>query len=212
MATLTRWIARLAVLIALIFFGHEVIKRVTSWLDMTLMPHTEEMLHSAIVAGTGVYVVLMAIPFVPGAEIGLTLLAAAGGALAPLIYLATALSLMIAYLVGRLLPPTVLHKAFMALGLERGAAFVLEAAALTDEDLKAKFETMAAPRFIKVLLRYRYVAVALALNMPGNVIFGSGGGIALMAGLSRLFEPLPFLLTVLLAVLPVPLLFYVSSL
>ncbi|PUB11023.1 hypothetical protein [Yoonia sediminilitoris] len=212
MATIIRGLLRVAALLALIFFGHEVIAVVSSWLEIKLMPHTEDMLHRSIVAGTIVYVVLMAIPFVPGAEIGLTLLTALGGALAPLVYLATAVSLMTAYLVGRLMPASVLQRGLSAVGLARMAALVGEAATLTDADLQQRLATMTASPFLKSLLRYRYIALALAVNMPGNIVIGGGGGIALMAGLSRMFTPVSFLLTILIAVLPVPLLFYVSAL
>lgn len=178
---------------------------------MSLLPHTEDILHRAVITGTAAYVVLMAIPFVPGAEIGLTLLTALGGAIAPLVYLATAASLMIAYLIGRLLPPTLLQRGLSSLGLARAALFVEEAAAMTDEDLQQSIASASGPKFLKALLRYRYIALALAVNTPGNVVLGGGGGIAMMAGLSRLFDPLPFLLTVLIAVLPVPLMFYVGQ-
>ena len=64
----------------------------------------------------------------------------------------------------------------------------------------------AAPnRFAAVLLRQRYLALALLLNMPGNFVLGGGGGIAMMAGLSRVFSPPLFLLMTMLAVAPVPL-------
>ena len=197
-------------LLGLIIGGHKVIELVSSWLELTLLPHTEDMLHRAIVAGTAAYVVLMAIPFVPGAEIGLTLLTALGGALAPLVYLATATSLMVAYIIGRLLPPLVLKKGLAGLGLNRAAIFVEEAAILTDEDFQQRLEAMSVPKALKILLRYRYFALALAINVPGNIALGGGGGIAVMAGLSRMFDPLQFLLTVLIAVLPVPLIFFVE--
>ncbi len=211
MAPLIRWALRGLVLAGLIVGGHEIIGVVTSWLDIALLPHTEDMLHRAIVSGTAVYVVLMAIPFVPGAEIGFTLLTAMGGALAPLIYLATAASLMVAFLIGRLLPPALLHKGLSGMGLERAAAFVQETSEMTTDDLQAKLLSMTGGKS-GWLLRYRYVALALAVNMPGNVVLGGGGGIALMAGVSRLFSPLAFLLTILVAVLPVPLLFFLGSL
>jgi hypothetical protein len=179
---------------------------------MTLLPHTEDMLHRVIVLGTAAYIILMAIPFVPGAEIGLTLLTVLGGAIAPLVYLATVTSLMIAYMVGRLMPPTYLQKALLSIGLTRAAHFVEEAAAMTDEQLREKLTSSSGPKFLNALLRHRYVALALAVNTPGNVVLGGGGGIAMMAGLSRLFDPLPFLLTVLIAVLPIPLLFFVGRL
>lgn len=212
MAAIARWALRAAALLALILGGHQVIDLVSDWLDLTLLPHTEDMLHRAIVTGTAAYVVLMALPFVPGAEIGLTLLTALGGTLAPLVYLATAASLTLAYLVGLLLPADLLRRALQGLGLHRAAAFVARAAAMTEADLSHTLARDTTPRALRGVLRYRYVTLALLINMPGNVVLGGGGGIALMAGLSRLFRPIPFLLTVLIAVLPVPLVFYASSL
>jgi hypothetical protein len=45
----------------------------------------------------------------------------------------------------------------------------------------------------------------VAINLPGNIVIGGGGGIALMAGLSRLFSPSGFVVTVAIATLPIPL-------
>lgn len=199
-------------MLALIFGGQELIEMTTAWLDLALTPHNEEMMYRAIVFGTAVYVMVMAVPFVPGAEIGFALLTTTGGALAPLVYLATTASLIIAYSIGRLLPPEILQKGLAAVGLKRAAAFVQEASEMTDDTLQKQLMSMSGPKSLQVLLRYRYVAIALAINMPGNIVLGGGGGLAMMAGLSRCFQPLPFLLTVLVAVLPVPLLFYVGSL
>ena len=212
MAHLGRWAIRLAALAALIFAGHEVIAHVADWFDLAILPHTEDMLHRAILLGVGAYVLLMAVPFVPGAEIGLTLLTALGGALAPLVYLATATSLMLAFLVGRLLPPSAISTGLQAVGLKRAGQFITETAELPEEEMKARLLSTSQSRFARVLVNYRYVALALAINTPGNVVLGGGGGLAMMAGLSRLFDPLSFLLTVLIAVLPVPLLFYLGQL
>jgi hypothetical protein len=55
------------------------------------------------------------------------------------------------------------------------------------------------------LLKHRHVAVALALNTPGNIVLGDGGGIVMAAGFSRLFSLPGFAVTVMLAVAPVPL-------
>ncbi|MFT7145432.1 MAG: hypothetical protein ACJASZ_000299 [Yoonia sp.] len=98
---------------------------------------------------------------------------------------------MIAFLVGRLLPPTLMQKGLSGLGLKRAAGFVEDASAMTDDELNAKLQSLSGGK-MSVFLRYRYLALALAVNLPGNVILGNGGGIAMMAGLSRLFEPLPF--------------------
>ena len=60
-------------------------------------------------------------------------------------------------------------------------------------------------------MRYRYPALAIAIAMPGNIVLGGGGGIALAAGLSRTFHPALFVLTVALATLPVPLAFFLGA-
>jgi len=54
------------------------------------------------------------------------------------------------------------------------------------------------------LLRHRYLALAVAFNIPGSYLFGGGGGIALFAGASRLFSVTGFCITLVLAVAPVP--------
>ena len=63
----------------------------------------------------------------------------------------------------------------------------------------------APRRFIPTLLRFRYVALVLALNLPGNAVLGGGGGIAMVAGLSGMFSFPLFLLAASVAALPVPL-------
>ena len=126
---------------------------------------------------------LLALPFVPGAEIGLAMLAAFGPAIAPLIYVCTVASMTLAFAVGRFLP-------IAPLSQEKRLAMLLDG---------------QSKRAISLALRYRYVALALAVNTPGNSVIGGGGGIMMMAGLSGIFSPLSTFLTVALAVSPVPL-------
>jgi hypothetical protein len=49
------------------------------------------------------------------------------------------------------------------------------------------------------------------LNVPGNGLVGGGGGIAFMVGMSGLFSLNGYILTLLIAVAPVPLLFYLFA-
>jgi hypothetical protein len=56
--------------------------------------------------GLVAYIGLLAIPFVPGAEIGIAMLTAFGAAIAPLVYVATVAAMMLSYTMGRILPPT----------------------------------------------------------------------------------------------------------
>lgn len=61
------------------------------------------------------------------------------------------------------------------------------------------------------LLRHRHLAIAAALNLPGNAIIGGGGGIGLAAGFSRLVSLPVYVLTVGLAVAPLPLAVWVTG-
>jgi hypothetical protein len=49
--------------------------------------------------------------------------------------------------------------------------------------------------------------IAAALNLPGNALIGGGGGIGLIAGMSRLYPYPKYILFVALAITPLPILF-----
>ncbi|SMX36221.1 hypothetical protein [Maliponia aquimaris] len=195
-------VAALIVLVLLATWGAHLVRDA---LDMTLMPENEQGVHRAIMLGVSVYVVLLALPFVPGAEIGIALLTAFGAAIAPLVYGATVLAMLLAYCVGRFLPVTLLARLLALLYLRRAAALIERAAPLPRAERAALLLEGAPPGVVALALRHRYLALALALNIPGNVVIGGGGGIMMLAGISGIFAPLPTLLAVLVAVSPVPL-------
>ena len=64
---------------------------------------------------------------------------------------------------------------------------------------------------LDALVRLRFLIFAVLFNLPGNVAIGGGGGVALLAGMSKVFSLPAYLLTVALAVAPVPLLVYVAG-
>lgn len=152
-----------------------------------------------------VYMLASAIPFVPGAEIGLGLIAVFGARSALLVYGCMIAALSLSYLIGRLVPARWLAAAFRTLRLHKPAALVHELAELPPAACEARLLSQTSNRFLLALLGYRYVALALAINLPGNTVLGGGGGLALFAGMSRLFSPLAFLITLLIAVAPIPL-------
>lgn len=156
----------------------------------------------ALVAGA--YLLASALPFVPGAEIGLALIVTLGAPVAPLVYLCMVAALALAFLAGRLVPPRLLAAGFAALRMERAAALVRETEGLDPEARRARFAARAPHRLLPVLLRHPYLALALALNLPGNALLGGGGGLALAAGMSGVYRLLPTLVTILLAVAPFP--------
>lgn len=168
-------------------------------------PGNEASVHRMIMTVTAVYILVSALPFVPGAEIGLSLMLMLGPKIAGLVYLSTVLALTLAYLVGRAIPAASCAAAFNFFGFRKARELVLQMAALNAGERLQLLLAHAPPRIVAILLRHRYLALAAAFNLPGNTLVGGGGGIALAAGMSGLY-PLPhFLLTTALAVAPVPL-------
>jgi hypothetical protein len=97
------------VIAALAVALHHVFVRAESWIRQSeygwAMP-------GLMLVALLIYAVLIAIPFVPGVEIGISVLAAGGADMAPLVWLATAGGLTLAYMVGRAVPLTWMHSFF----------------------------------------------------------------------------------------------------
>lgn len=157
-----------------------------------------------LMTAAAVYLIASALPFVPGAEIGFTLLVLFGGDLAVLVYLGMVGALLLAFGVGRLVPVRTTAAMLRACGLVRAHALVLEAEGLSRNQWLALLVRHAPRRIVPFLLRHRHLALVLLLNLPGNALLGGGGGIALLAGMSRLFSLPGYVAAVILAVLPVP--------
>jgi hypothetical protein len=174
-------------------------------LNLQIRPSNEQQIHQVIMFGMVAYIGLLALPFVPGAEIGLAMLAAFGPSIAPLIYVATVASMMLAYMVGRFLPIESLQRLLSLLRLRRAAALVARAAPLSREERLEMLLGGQPKRAVSLALHFRYIAIALAVNTPGNSLIGGGGGIMMIAGLSGIFSPLLTFVAVALAVSPVPL-------
>lgn len=153
-----------------------------------------------------VYALVLALPFVPGVELGLAVLAMYGAAGAPIVWGATVVGLCLAHAAGRLIPPRRAAGLLRRLGLRRACRLALRLAPLSREARLAHLVSAAPSRAVPWLLRHRHLALALALNLPGNAVLGGGGGLALAAGLSGLYGALPFALTVAVATAPLPLL------
>lgn len=164
-------------------------------------------LHWMIAATILVYAVVMAVPFVPAAEIGLALLLLFGPQVSLLVYVSTVLALMLPYLIGRAVPPDLCARALGFFGLSRASDLAQRLAAL-DENARLQLLLARAPaRFIPALLRQRYLALAVVLNLPGNTLLGGGAGIALCAGICGLYRLHGFVVAVAIAVAPMPIAF-----
>ncbi len=159
---------------------------------------------SAIWVGISAYALLLAVPFIPGVELSLGLLATFGSAVAFQVYLATVAAFLLAYAVGRMVPPATLSAFFRSVGLTSADRLMERLRPLPQKERLAVLIEQAPRRFVPTLLRYRYVALVVAFNLPGNAILGGGGGIALLAGLSGLFSLPKYLIAASIAALPIP--------
>ncbi|OEY65911.1 hypothetical protein [Marinobacter sp. X15-166B] len=200
---------KLAILVALIVAGNLLTQGFVEGLDIDIRPSNEAMLHRIILTSVAAYVVLLAIPFVPGIEIGLALMMIFGPKIVPLVYGATLLSLSLGFLVGRYIPEPAVARFLHDLHLFRAAAFLEKLHGLDSRQRLQRMIQQSPRRLVPMLLRHRHLALLVAINFPGNVVIGGGGGLALAAGMSHLFSPLRFVLLVALAISPVPLLLLV---
>jgi hypothetical protein len=172
-----------------------------------LWPRHTGMVLTLLTASVFAYVLLLAIPFLPGVEIGLMVMVLLGRPGIVLVYLATVLALTLSFLLGRLLSPRVIVRALDWFHLDRARDLVAVLMPLDPEE-RLRFLLQSAPsRIVPFLLRHRYLVIAVLFNLPGNALIGGGGGIGLVAGMSRLFSYPKYLFAVCLAITPVPILF-----
>ncbi|HEX9857905.1 MAG TPA: hypothetical protein VGA75_06070, partial [Paracoccaceae bacterium] len=122
------------------------------------------------------------------------------------------LGLMLAFTAGARLPYGMLQKTLADLHLSRACQWLERVHPLNGEARLALLRDRLPGRLAGLSDRYRYVVLALLVNLPGNTVLGGGGGIMLMAGFSRLFAPAGVLLTCVVAVAPVPLLMWAFDL
>jgi hypothetical protein len=173
-------------------------------LGFEVRPSNENMVHRMIMVSAAIYAGLIAIPFVPGVEVGLALIAMLGSGIVLLVYVCTLLGLTLSFLVGRLVPLAVIIRFVAWLRFSRLKRLLERIEPLSGEERLGFLLEKAPGRMLPFLLRHRYIALALAINLPGNFLIGGGGGIAMVAGISRLFTLQGFLLAIGLAVAPVP--------
>ncbi len=150
------------------------------------------------------YLLLLALPFVPGVELGLLIMVFFGrdGVIAA--YLATIGGLCLAYAAAWLLPNQMTSRWVARLGISEAAED--PGAAINGMVANAKVTGRLAGKFRSFLLNHRYLTLVACLHLPGHSVLGGGGGIAFLCGLSGQFHWRSFILTIVLATAPIPLL------
>jgi len=198
-------LVKLSCLILLIIAINFVADWVVGILKIELRPSNEELIHKTIMVSSIIFGLLVAIPFVPGVELGITLIAMFGPPIVFLVYLSTLIGLSISFIIGRVISLRSLVTLFENLKLKRSSQLLNKVEPLKMEDRLEFLISQAPRRLVPFLIRHRYIALAILVNLPGNILIGGGGGISLIAGASRLFSLPGFLITIALAVSPVPL-------
>lgn len=204
-----RWL-RLGLLVAVGLALNGAGAWLAAQIDLQIFPRHEHVLHAMVLGAAALYVALMVVPFMPGIEVGLALMLALGGRGALLVYLCTVLALAIGFAIGRLVPPRAVQALLAWLRLPRAAALAGRLDALPPARRLDLLQAPSSSRLGTFMLRHRYLAIAILLNLPGNVLVGGGGGIALVSGMSGGLSFGGFVALTALAVAPVPLLFYFS--
>lgn len=148
------------------------------------------------------YLLVLSIPFVPGVEIGLLIMVIFGLTGILVAYLATVCGITLAFTAGRCLPEHITDRLLQRFGM---GELRLNSEATIEEIMPGH---SAGNGFsIKLrswLLNYRYLAVAVSLNLPGNSALGGGGGIGLLCGLSGIFSWRAFICTLIVSTAPIP--------
>lgn len=201
----------LALYLGLVVGGLLAGKGLVGVIDLDIRPSNEARVHDMIMSATAVYILASAVPFVPGAEIGFALILALGPPIVMLVYISMVAALLLTYLLGRFVPANVTAALFGLLGLHRAQQLVVRMAPLGPDARLALLIEHAPARVVPFLLRHRYVALAVAFNLPGNTLLGGGGGLALAAGMSGVYRLHAYVVTVVLAVAPLPLLVLVTG-
>lgn len=196
---------KLMVFLILIVAANYAAHWISETLKLEIRPSNEDEIHQAIVVSAILYTVIIALPFVPGVEIGLTLLAMLGPPIVALVYVCTLLGLTASFVIGRLVSPGILIETMYRLKLDRAGRLLQTVEPMSREERLSFLVSRAPSRMIPFLLRHRYIALAIVINLPGNILLGGGGGISLLAGVSRLYPLSGFITLIALAVLPVPL-------
>jgi hypothetical protein len=199
-----RSVAVVFVWMSALVLGHSLSHAGFHSAEAVLAATREAMGLSGLLVFAAAYAITLALPFVPGVEIGLLIMALFGPIGAVTAYLATIGGLALAFAAGRWLPERASRGLLARLGVNVPSESI--GSAMRAAVSGARVNRSLPRRVAAFLLDYRHVTLAACLNLPGNSALGGGGGIAFLCGISRQFRWRWFVATVALATAPVPLL------
>lgn len=201
-------IPKILIVVLLIICANWLAAVVTDSLNIEIRPSNEDLVHRMVMLSAIVYSMLIAMPFVPGIEVGLALIGLLGTRIVFLVYVSTIVGLTMSFIVGRIISLNGLIRLLENLNFKRSSMLLKNIEPMDGKDRLAYLLQKAPNQFIPILLRHRYLALVLLINLPGNFLIGGGGGISLVAGISRLYSLPGFLIAIAIGVSPVPLAIY----
>jgi hypothetical protein len=196
---------RLLVILAVALLFSVVGTWTASQFSLQIFPHRGPLFDAMLLLTVLAYILLMAIPFMPGIELGLGLILLLGAKGAVLAYVCTLIALSISFFVGRVVPPRLVCRFFHWLHLNSARSLIAELEPLGYQGRLALLYERAPSRFTPFLLEHRYLAIAIAVNIPGNALIGGGGGIGLIAGMSMIVKFRAYIAVLAMAIAPLPL-------
>ena len=209
MPRILRIILVVLAIVGIAYLANQVGDWIGDRLKMEITPENESVIFGATIVAIILYALLISLPFVPGVEIGIGLMVMFGTPMAIPVYISTIIGLTLGFFLGRMVPEKVICGCFDFLGMTRISHMLRDLARKPVQERMNMLVERAPSRFVPFLLRHRYIAIAVSFNIPGNSVIGGGGGIAFMAGLSRLFSFPLYLLAVVIGVSPVVILFLI---
>ena len=174
-------------------------------IEFQLYPRHEQALHIVLLGFIGLYILLMALPFMPGIEVGLALMMVLGSKGVVLVFACTLLALSISFAIGRLVSCRTMCSVLSWLHFDKARAMVEQVEPMSPQQRLEFLYQRAPARVVPFLLDHRYLTIAALLNLPGNALVGGGGGIGLIAGMSRIIPFYCYILVIAVAIAPIPL-------
>jgi hypothetical protein len=193
----------IAILLLLNYLGMQFAEN----LNLPVWPKYSDITNTTVILVFLLFVVFMSVPFVPGMEIGLTLMFVLGKEGIILVYFGTIFALTFSFLIGRFIPAKLIIGVFKFFKLKKAYDLVSKLEQLKPEEKLIFLESLHS-KFLPKILKHRYILTGILLNTPGNSLIGGGGGIGLIAGMSGLFNIYYYVFTISLAISPIPLLLW----
>jgi len=197
-----RGILSIGIWAAVLAVGHQLSHAGFHEVQTILSPESLGLDILSITFAAILYMIVLALPFVPAIELGILIMVLFGLLGIIVAYMATVGGLFLAFTAARFLPASAYNKWMVKLGIEPdrpGVKAVMESLIVGEPG-----NTRLGGRMKSGLLRHRHLMLAASLNLPGNSVIGGGGGIAFVCGASGIFRWGGFLATALLATAPIP--------